>query len=87
MRVIPADKFASAVKGAVMPHGFWQQLARMLDDYLVDRAKRTLPAAVFRRSRHEIEICRRLMLKDSLIARRHALDVGAVVHAGVAIRP
>jgi hypothetical protein len=66
MRVMPADGFAGAVNGAVTPHGFWQRLARMLDDYLVDRAKGTVPAAAFRRSRHEIERCRRLMRKGSL---------------------
>jgi hypothetical protein len=67
MRVILADRFTGAVNPAVTPHGFWRRLARMLDDYLVDRAKRTVPAAAFRRSRHEIEHCRRLMLKGSLM--------------------
>ena len=38
MRVLPADGFAGAVNDAVKPHGFWQRLAQMLDDYLVDRA-------------------------------------------------
>jgi hypothetical protein len=65
MRVMPADRFAGAVNPAVTPRGFLQRLARMLDDYLVDRAKQTVPAAAFRRSRHEVERCRRLMLKGS----------------------
>ncbi len=66
MRVIPADNSAGAVNGAVRPHRFWQWLARILDDYLVDRTKRTVPNATVRRSRHEIDRCRRLMLKGSL---------------------
>jgi hypothetical protein len=67
MRLIPVDGFAGAVNPAVTPQGFWRRLARMLDDYLVDRANRAVPAAAFRRSRHEIERCRRLMLKGSLM--------------------
>jgi len=38
MRVIPADRLAGAVNDAVTPPEFWQRLAQMLDDYLVDRA-------------------------------------------------
>jgi hypothetical protein len=79
MRVILADRFAGAVKPAVTPHGFWQRLARMLDDYLVDRAKHAVSAAAFRRSRHEIERCRRLMRKDSLTP-AHSSVVCAVSH-------
>jgi hypothetical protein len=66
MRIVPANRLAGVVNPAVTPYGFWQRLARMFDDYLVDRAKRTVPAAAFRRSRREIERCRRLMLKGSL---------------------
>ncbi len=66
MRVIPADNSAGAVNGAVRPHRFWQWLARILDNYLVDRTKRVVPDATVRRSQHEIDRCRRLMLKGSL---------------------
>jgi len=38
MRVMPADGFAGAVNDAVTPPRFWQRLAPMFDDYLVDRA-------------------------------------------------
>ena len=66
MRLIPAGRFAGAVNPAVTSHGLWQRLARMLDDYLADRTKRAVPDAAFRRSRHEIDRCRRLMHKGSL---------------------
>jgi hypothetical protein len=67
MRLIPVDGFAGAVNPAVTPQRFWRRLARMLDDYLVGRAKRAVPAAALRRSRHEIDRCRRLMRKGSLM--------------------
>ena len=66
MRVIPADKPLGAARGGARPRSFWQRLARTLDDYLAERTKRAVPNATFRRSRHEIDRCRRLMLKGAL---------------------
>ena len=66
MRVIPADKAPGAAHGAARLRSFWQRLARTLDDYLAERTKRAVPDATFRRSRHEIDRCRRLMLKGAL---------------------
>ena len=63
MRVIPVDKPSGAVGGSAKPRGFWQTLAQALDAYLVDRTRRAVPDVTFRRSRHEIERCRRLMFK------------------------
>src|SRR5690349_630619 len=68
-------------------HGFWQRLARMLDDYLVDRAKGTVPAAAFRRSRHEIERCRRLMRKGSLTPAHSKVAYAATRRAARAAPP
>jgi hypothetical protein len=87
MRVIPADRFVGAVNPAATPHGFWQRLARMLDDYLVDRAKRTVPATAFRRSRHDIERCRRLMLRDSLMPAHSKVACAAPRRAARAAPP
>ena len=78
MRVIPADKAPGAAHGAARLRSFWQRLARTLDDYLAERTKRAVPDATFRRSRHEIDRCRRLMLKGALSPAR------ALTHARVA---
>ncbi len=74
MRVAPADKPPGAASGAAKPRGFWQRLAQALDAYFVDRTRRAVPDATFRRSRHEIDRCRRLMVKGSL-ASAHASAV------------
>jgi hypothetical protein len=66
MRVVPADTVSGAAHGTARPRSFWQRLARTLDDYLAERTKRAVPDATFRRSRHEIDRCRRLMLKGAL---------------------
>lgn len=66
MSVIPVDKPPGAA-GAVKPGGFWQWLARAIDEYFVDRTKRVVPETTLRRSRHEINRCRRLIHKDSLV--------------------
>ena len=66
MRVILVDKPPGAAGGSAKPRGFWQWLAQALDAYLVDRTRRAVPDATLRRSRHEIERCRRLILTGSL---------------------
>jgi len=66
MRVIPVDQSPGAVHDAAWPWSFWQRLAQTLDNYLVERTKRVVPDVAFRRSRHEVDRCRRLMLKGAL---------------------
>jgi hypothetical protein len=66
MRVIPVDKPPGPAGHLAKPRGFWQRLAQALDAYFVDRTRRAVPNATFRRSRHEIERCRRLMLEGAL---------------------
>jgi hypothetical protein len=80
MRVIAADKAPGAAHGAARPRSFWQRLARTLDDYLAERTKRAVPDATFRRSRHEIDRCRRLMLKGAL-APAHGLTHARIAYA------
>jgi hypothetical protein len=79
MRVIPVDKPPGAAGHLAKPRGFWQRLAQTLDDYLAERTKRAVPDATFRRSRHEIDRCRRLMLKGAL-SPAHALTHARVAY-------
>jgi hypothetical protein len=67
MSVIPVDE-PGAVTGAANPQRFWQRLAQALDAYFVDRSRRAMPAATLRRSKHEIDRCRRLMRKGRAMA-------------------
>ena len=78
MGVIPADKPLALRVVQQGQRSFWQRLAQTLDDYLVERTKRAVPDATFRRSRHEIERCRRLMLKGA------SSPAHAITHARVA---
>ncbi len=65
MSVIFVDERPATI-GAEKPGGFWQRLAQAIDEHFVDRATRTIPETTLRRSRHEINRCRRLMRKNSL---------------------
>jgi hypothetical protein len=78
MRVIPVDQSPGAVDDAARPRSFWQRLAQTLDNYLAEQTKRTVPDAAFRRSRYEVDRCRRLMLKGALT------PAHGMAHAGVA---
>jgi len=66
MSVIPADEPPGATNGAAKPRGFWQRLAQALDEFFVDRTKRAVPEITLRRSKHDIDRCRRLMHKSSM---------------------
>jgi hypothetical protein len=45
----------------------WQTLARTLDELVVNRARRTVPEIVLRRSKQDIDRCRRLTLKPRVL--------------------
>jgi len=76
----PIGSAVKAAIGAAKPRRFWRGFARALDRLVVDRSKRAVPAAALRRSRQDIERCRRLLLcvaaaavtNDSGAARRTA---------------
>jgi hypothetical protein len=51
----------TARSGVADRDGFWQRFARALDGYLIDRSRHALPAPTLRRSRRDIDRCRRLM--------------------------
>jgi hypothetical protein len=46
---------------------FWRKLAQVLERHRVERTKRAVPEIALRRSKHEVERFRRLMLKGSLV--------------------
>ena len=54
---------------------FWQTLARTLDELVVNRARRTVPEIVLRRSKQDVDRCRRLMLKPR-VATVDARNIG-----------
>ena len=50
--------------GRDRPRYYWRRLANLLDAHFVERSRQAIPATVLRRSKHDIERCRRLMHKD-----------------------
>jgi hypothetical protein len=62
MSVVPVDE-PPGVRAAKR-ESFWDRLARALDQHLADRSRREVPAATLRRSKHDIDRCRRLMRKN-----------------------
>lgn len=66
MSVIPVDEPPGAADRALKPPGFWRRLAQALDQLFVDRTRRAVPEHTLRRSRQELQRCRRLMLKGAL---------------------
>jgi hypothetical protein len=63
MSVLAADERPRAFE-VTAKLGFWQRLARALDASIANRSKRAMPVAAFRRSRRDIERCRRLLRRD-----------------------
>ncbi len=64
MSVVPVDEPPSVT--AAKRKGFWRRLAQTLDEHFAARSKRAVPAATLRRSKHDIDRCRRLMRKNAL---------------------
>ena len=63
MSVLAAHETLRAFEGVMKP-GFWRRLARVLDASLANRSKRAMPIDALRRSRRDIERCRRLLRRD-----------------------
>ena len=61
MSVFAADELPHAFEGVV---GFWQRLTRVLDASFANRSKHAIPVDALRRSRRDIERCRRLLRRD-----------------------
>jgi hypothetical protein len=79
MSVLVADELPSAFEGVVKP-GFWHRLARALDASFANRSKRAMPIEALRRSRRDIERCRRLLRRDVRVPVRS--NSAAVAPAG-----
>jgi len=82
MSVIPVDEPPSGTAAATKRGGFWQRLAQALDAYFVDRSMRAVSPSTFRRSKHDIDHCRRLMHKSALAPVE--ANLGNVSHRRVA---
>jgi hypothetical protein len=65
MSVIPFDVKPRGPADALKARGLWQRIARALDGYFVARTRRAVPEVTLRRSRHEVNRCRRLARKNS----------------------
>jgi hypothetical protein len=65
MSVIPVDESPGTTSSAAKREGFWQRLMLALDQHFVDRAKRAVPAVTLRRTKRDIDRCRRLMHKSA----------------------
>jgi hypothetical protein len=61
MSGVPVDEPPGVT--AAKREGFWHRLAQTLDQHFADRSVRAVPAATLRRSKHDIDRCRRLMHK------------------------
>jgi hypothetical protein len=64
MRTSPAHTESDPASSAAP--GFWQKLAQAFDSYLAERTKQTVPEVTLRRSKREIDHCRRLMHKRAM---------------------
>jgi hypothetical protein len=60
MSVLAANDLTRSFVSAAKP-GLWQRLSRALDASFANRSKRAMPVDAFRRSRRDIERCRRLL--------------------------
>jgi hypothetical protein len=65
MSVIPIDERFGSGSGKRKPLNFWERLEQALELYLSERTKRTIPEFTLRRSKQEVDRCRRLFLKSS----------------------
>jgi hypothetical protein len=66
MSVVPIDERPGAAAGAATRQGLWQRLARMVDQHFADRSRRAVSPLTLRRSRYDVDRCRRLLGKNGL---------------------
>jgi hypothetical protein len=67
MRATPVVNEAAAADAAPKPLRFWRRLAEAFDSYLAERTKRAIPEFTLRRSKREIDRCRRLMHRNAML--------------------
>jgi hypothetical protein len=61
MSVVVTDDRSGASNAATGGGGFWSRLAQALDRHFSDRSKRAIPPVMVRRSKYDIDRCRRMM--------------------------
>ena len=66
MSVVAIDSRPGARNGAANRNGFWRRLAEALDRHFADRSARVMPATALRRSKYDIDRCRRLMHRNAM---------------------
>lgn len=66
MGVIAIDPASGAANRAAEPQTFWQRIVHALDRFVVCRSQRVVPAIILRRSKYDLDRCRRLMLQGSI---------------------
>lgn len=65
MRVIPFDRDGAAGNKKAEPLTFWQRIAQLLDRCVVNRTYRGIPTTELRRSKYELNRCRRMLHGDA----------------------
>ena len=73
MSVLPVDAARRATGSARKSEGFWQSLVLALDQHFVDRTRRAVPAVTVRRSKRDMDRCRRLLRKSATAPRQAGL--------------
>jgi hypothetical protein len=61
MSVIPAEVKRTEGSAGFELRAFWQKFAHALDQLVVNRSYRAVPALALRRAKHDRDRCRRLM--------------------------
>jgi hypothetical protein len=59
MGVIPIDTARRAANKK--PLTFWQRIAQLVDRHIVDRSSREVPSIALRRSKYDLNRCRRML--------------------------
>jgi hypothetical protein len=65
MRVIPFDPEGAAGSEKGEPLTFWQRIVQLLDRCVVNRTYRGIPTTALRRSKYELNRCRRVLHGDA----------------------
>jgi hypothetical protein len=61
MGVVPIDPARTAAKTKAEPLTFWQRIAQLLDRCMVNRSYRGIPTTALRRSKYDLNRCRRML--------------------------
>jgi hypothetical protein len=61
MRVISKDPIRGAANANAEPQTFWRRVAQLLDKCVVNRSYRGIPTSALRRSKYDLDRCRRML--------------------------